>query len=490
MTVAWHDVVPAAEALVRRRTGLVFGGARRAALEGALAKGMKAAGLVEPDRYLARLDVEAALLDDLVAEITVGESYFFREPEQFRLIREEVMPALAVTVGRNRPLRVWSAGCAGGEEPYTLAIVIRELGLSCAVHILATDLSRGALTRARRGSYSRWALRGVADQVVREHFESRGAAFTLLPVLRGAVEFRYLNLADHTYPSLVSGIWGMDLILCRNVLIYLDAETVARVAHGLLHSLSDDGWLLLGASDPMLTDLVPCDVVVTHAGLAYRRPRRDSLRPTPVVAAPRADPAPVPVAPTALDVPASLAVAPEAPPAVAAAVPTGDDAADAIRLYATGDYARAAELAGRVIGGGGEAAATWIVLIRALANRGALEAAGRACATALDRHPLCAELAYLHALLLAEADHTDEAVAAGRRALYLDRDLIVAHLALGAALARANDVAAAVRAFRNAEHLLRVLPATAPVPGADGELAGRLADMAGLQRALLDGTTT
>lgn len=482
-----RQFVESAGEFVREHTGLVFREARRLAFEAGLVGAMRRAKLIEPEVYLARLDAEPALLDDLVGEITVGETYFFREPQQFAVLRNEVIPALLSRRPRDRLLRIWSAGCATGEEPYTLAIVLREQGLEGAAHIVATDLSRAALAAARQSLYTRWSLRGVSDQVIRTHFEPVGQRFELVPALREAVEFRYLNLAVDAYPSLATGIWGMDLILCRNVLIYFDAGTVAQVARRLIDSLSDDGWLLLGASDPPLGDLVTCDVVVTDAGLAYRRPGRGAIQPRVMVGVPPGLAVPPPPAVLALE----QALPPRVPlPVRALASPVPEQeasggAADAARSYAERDYERAADLAGRVVQRDGSDPAPWIVLVRALANRGDLAAAGRACARALERHQSAAELVYLHAVLLSEAERHAAAAAAARRALYLDRGLVVAHLALGGALARLGDANGARRAFRNAERLLTAMPPEAVVPASDGEPAGRLAEMARAQMRLV-----
>lgn len=473
------QVVHAAEEFVRRRTGLVFPASRRSALEAGLHTAMRRAGLTDADAYLGQVDVQPELLDDLVGEITVGETYFFREPGQFAVIREEILPTLLSARSPERPLRFWSAGCASGEEPYSLAILVRELGLGGDVHIVGTDLSRAALAKAVRGRYTRWSLRGVPDDVAHTYFTPAGNHFELAPAVRAAADFRYLNLADDTYPSLSTGVWGMDLIVCRNVLIYFDAETVARVAHRLIDSLSENGWLLLGASDPMLTDLVPCEVVVTGAGLAYRRAAVGRLVLPTAAAQPPVEPFSAPVA--------------EPPPLVPAeaverehhAADDADDAEAAVRCYATRDYARAVEYAERVVRRNGSEATPWIVLVRAHANRGDLAAAGRACAAALERHAGAAELHYLHAVLLTEAERIADAAAAARRALYLDRGLVVAHLALGGALARLGDADGARRAFRNAERLLVALPPEAVVPASDGEPAGRLVEMARVQMRLL-----
>ena len=463
-------ILEEAAALVRRRTGLVFSEARRSAFETGLQTAMRQAKLSDPDlkTYLARLAVEPALLDDLVAEITVGETYFFREPRQFAVLRGDILPALLSGRPPDRPLRVWSAGCASGEEPYTVAIMLRELGADRGAHIVGTDLSRGALAKAYRGRYTRWSLRGTPEHAVGRYFTPVGNQFELAAAVRAAVEFRYLNLAEDTYPSFATGVWGMDVILCRNVLIYFDAETVARAARRLIDCLSEDGWLLLGSSDPLLADLVRCEVVVTSAGLAYRRAGvRKVVAPeihAPPIPSPPLEPARDP--------------APEPPRA-------SDDPAEAARCYAARDYGRAAELAAALVRRDGSDPLLWIILVRALANRGELDAAGRACAAALDRHRASAEITYLHAVLLAEAGRFAEAAGAARRALYLDRGLVVAHLALGGALARLADTAGAHRAFRNARRLLAAMAPGELVPASDGEPAGRLAEMARVRMQLL-----
>src|SRR5690606_16802025 len=103
-----------------------------------------------------------------------------------------------------------------------------------------------------------------------------GNRYVLRPKFREAVDFRYLNLAEDIYPSLTTGIWGFDVILCRNVLIYFDRLTIARVAQRLIDSLAEDGWLLLGASDPAPSEESECDVVLTPSGRAYRHPGQGS----------------------------------------------------------------------------------------------------------------------------------------------------------------------------------------------------------------------
>jgi chemotaxis protein methyltransferase CheR len=468
-------------ALVCERTGLSFPPSRRTLAEAGVRRMAERAAVADPLRYRELLVSDPAAMDELVAELTVGETYFFREPEQLAFIRKRVLPELQERRDLAAPMRVWSAGCASGEEAYTLAILLCEAGVR-SMRVLGTDLSRERLARARQARYTRWSLRGLPAELMPRYFRRRGNEFEVTPFLRQPVEFGVLNLAEDAYPSISTGVWGMDLILCRNVLIYLDRDTVAKVARRLVDSLSDTGWLFLGASDPPIGELVACEVVMTGAGLAYRkRPTGRAIMP-PAPRAGLAQPAPPQREPAVPPLPRPIPPRPAEPTPPAPAAMEADDAA---ARYAAGDYAGAADAAARQTARDPGEVGAWILRIRALANQGRLAEAGRACAEALERHPRHAELLYLHAVLLCEAARFGDAAAAARRALYLDRSLAVAHLALGTALARIGDRAGARRAMRNAERLLAAMPPQTPVPAADGEPAGRLAEIARVQQRLL-----
>jgi chemotaxis protein methyltransferase CheR len=538
---AWSDPgFTAIAALIERETGLTWPVGRQDAAEAAMRRAMQRARVKALPQYLELIRTEPVAREELIAELTIGETYFFRDSNQFAALRETILPAIAATAEPGRELRAWSAGCASGEEPYSVAVLLNELGLKDRARVVGTDIARHRLAAARQARYTKWSLRGVETAVVRRWFREEGRHFHLEPAVREAVEFRYLNLAEDRYPSLSSGIWGMDLILCRNVLIYFDRDTVARVAARLVTSLADDGWLMLGASDPPIAEYVDCDVVVVGGGIAYRRAGAgarargsasvpgagDGIRLATVdrsallafealdepageaaVAGRDAGPAAVPTAerqPAHGDAPG---VAERAAPSgraadsqagdVAAAAsdaasrrPAGAAGGDepglaAAAAYATRDYEAAARLSAAAIAGGSDGERTWVLRVRALANLGRTGEASQACHAALDRHSGSAELAYLLAVLLLEAGRPADAVAAARRALYLDRGFVVAQLALADAAARAGDGATARRALRNASRLLEAEPPETPVPGSDGESAGRLAEIVRMRVRLL-----
>lgn len=487
---------PAIERIVRlvgERTGLVFSQPRRHAIEAIILREASRAGCPDLAAYEQRLRRDDEATDSLAAELTIGETYFFRDPAQLDLLRSEILPEVAAAPARPEGVRIWSAGCASGEEAYSVAIICHELGIGSRTRILATDLSRERLDAAREARYGRWSFRGVPDAVTTAYFRRRDTRYDLIDPIRAMVEFRYLNLAE------LGGRGGpdphdrMDVILCRNVLIYFDAATTARVIGHLLGGLRDGGWLLLGASDPPATDYADCEVIVTRAGLVYRR--QGSARPRRSAAAWRQEPVPA-LAATGLGQREQFSPLseearpagnpPPAPPPPAEVEPLRGLLARAVEAHAHGRGSEAAELARRFLELGGDELAAWVIRVRALANAESLALAGQVCAAALEHHPLSAELTYLHSLLLARAGRYADAAEAARRALYLDRTLAVAHLVLGDALARIGRDQEAARAFRSAHRLLATADPDAVAPASGGERSGRLAATAAARLELME----
>lgn len=483
---------------VRARTGLAFASDRCGDFDAAIQRAMVKAEIADLPEYFALLRAGRVEFDDLIEELVVGETYFFREPAQFEFIRNRVLPEIHRQHEPEAFPRVWSAGCATGEEPYSLAILLAEEGFRGRNHLLATDISRQALVRARRAAYGPWSFRGVHEPLVRRYFRRAGHLQILDERVRRSVHFEYLNLALDIYPSLTRGVWGMDLILCRNVLIYFDRQTIRKIARRLFHSLADDGWLVTGASDPPLQEYAPFDAEVTDDGVFYQRGGRTTPhRVKQPDAAVMTEELPVPSVPPLesvgeLALPSSVeALSPE-PEAMA---PTAAEPQDATKTapdplleaevaLAAGDYARVLQVTQRLTGN----IAASSLHVRALANLHGPEGAERAVEQALQRHPLSPELHLLRALLLMELERDDEAAKAISRAIYLDQSLVVAHFTRGSIQRRRGEYALARRAFRNALDLCERCPRSEVLPLTDGEVAGRLAEAAAAQLATIEGT--
>jgi chemotaxis protein methyltransferase CheR len=517
---AWsHPGFAAVLALVEERAGLAAPSCPAAAEE-AISRAMARAGLPDFDAYRARLAEDSAALDDLLIELTVGETYFFRTPEHFEHLRRVVLPEVRERLGAEHTVRMWSAACSSGEEPYSLAVLLQAEGWGEHMAVYATDVSRGALARARQATYGEWSLRGPWADRMRPHLRVEGRRYVLSPDVQQRVRFSYLNLALDTWPSPDSGIWKLDVIFCRNVLIYFNRATIEAVARRLHDALAEGGYLFTGPSDPPLGDLAPLESILTEWGVIYRRPphgatvsvRAHEVHRVPVEVAPAARGAtgtgsgPLTETGAAVtrdggmtdSVPgrfggassgrdvgaasgrsASTSVPPPSPGAARA--PDAEALVAARRALARGDWRDAARRLGTL----DEDPAIAMAAVHALANLDA-HAAVDACAEAAARHPLVAGLRYLESLLLLGQGRLADAERSARQALYLEPSLVVAWLVLGRLLRRRGDTAGALKAWREAESLCAVLPPDAPVPLADGERARGLADVAHGERTRLE----
>ncbi len=433
------------------QTGLAFPVPRRVDFEAGAMRAMARRNIRDLADLPDAIRLDRRLLDELVAELAVHESYFFREPGQFVAIRRLVLPQLLRERDPLATLNVWSAGCAKGEEPYSLALLLEQEGLLERCRIRATDISRPALAEAAKARYSGWSFRGTQVASDRRYFRQRGASFHLEARIRDRVAFEAMNLVSGPYAAPPNGPSGFDLILCRNVLIYFGAATVARVAGWLHGALGDGGWLITAPADPPLWDHAPFETQVTPEGILYRRASAKRRAPK------RAAPTPRPRTPL---------------------IPV---AALARKVLVEGDKKRAVP-PGRARAAD---AAACLVQIRALANSAGSAAAEQLAKASLAAHPMAPGLHFLRAVLLLDLNRRDEALTAVQQVLYLDRTLIAAHLLLGSILRTRGDLRGASRAYRNA---LRCCASHAPGELAemtDGERVERLAALATAELARL-----
>jgi chemotaxis protein methyltransferase CheR len=190
---------------IQARTGLVFPPSRQLDAEARVRKAMEVAKIDDPRRFLRCLDADESIFDMLITSLTVSETYFFREPRQFEFIRLHILPELQRERPLDAELRFWSAGCASGEEAYSLAILLEQERLAQRACVLATDISGAVLSLARKASYNSWSFRGNDTDAMAQYFFRRNDRFVLQDRFRQRVAFRSLNLAVENYPSLATG---------------------------------------------------------------------------------------------------------------------------------------------------------------------------------------------------------------------------------------------------------------------------------------------
>jgi chemotaxis protein methyltransferase CheR len=245
--------------LIHRWSGLAIGGDKAYLVRHRLAPLVRSNGLEGFDELLLKLQSRGTthLHDAVVEAITTKETSFFRDPWLFDALLQRVLPELASTLkgggGRHR-IRIWSAGTSTGQEAYSLAMVVREFidGSRGSLHdhhfnIIASDISSEAIETAKAGSYSKADVdRGVSESRLRRYLTRRGDRWLVSDSLRPLVQFRKFNLL---HPPAELG--AFDLVLCRNVLIYFDEPTRARVCQGVHRVVNAGGWLALGSAESL-----------------------------------------------------------------------------------------------------------------------------------------------------------------------------------------------------------------------------------------------
>ena len=379
---------------------------------------------------------------ELFAEITIGETFFFRFAEQFAALRTTILPALIARRAATRRLRIWSAGCATGAETYSLAILVQTLlGADFAdwhVAILGTDLNEAALVKARTGAFGPWALRTLGPDERRLYFDATpdGRTYVLKRLFQASVRFRAHNLLDILDPGAALDLNDFDLILCRNVLIYFQGEVVTRIIDGLGDRLTTDGWLILGHAEAGFAEAPRLQRVET-AGMTAYQPRQAPAAPEAVATAP----APLPFIekrrpPTPRPAPRAVAPIPLRAPAPPPPTPRPSDIE------------------------------TTLETLRGLADAGAYPAALDLCTRITGDHPLDPRGHYYEGLIHRSCGRAREAREAFDRALYLDSSFLMAHYQKGLALLDAGEHAQGRRSLVLAAQLAdRCEPETAVVEG-------------------------
>ncbi|HEY4233784.1 MAG TPA: CheR family methyltransferase [Lacipirellulaceae bacterium] len=449
-------------------TGLVFYADRPQVLAGHVADRLKKRGISGCGEYWELLhDGQAgeAEFDQLIELLTIGETYFFRHRELFDAIRDVALPDL---IERNRPtqrLRVWSAGCSTGPEAYSVSVLLRR-DLESSIRdwnlsILGTDINRPFLSQASEGRYEEWAFRGTSPEFRRECFDEQDDSWRITPRFKRGVSFQYHNLARHPFPSLVHNLLAFDLILCRNVLIYFAPDIVERIISQLADCLVPGGWLAVGHAEhgPHLRGTL--ETVNCAGATLYRKSGtctaqatiRDSAQPFGIARPSVAIPPVSHIGFTTMNRAArdggphipSLVGPPPAAPKCKSGLSTP---------------------------------CPEIERVRALADEGAVDAALNLCETLISKESLNPVHHFYQALLLDQVAGHDAALHALCKAIYLDREFVLAHYYSGLIQHKLANVVGASKSFRN---VLRLVEGRDP--------AERLSDAEGMTIADLDELT-
>lgn len=426
-------------------------------------------------RWLLSAPLSREQVEILAAHLTVGETYFYRDKKTFEAFEGRILPELArLRRGGGQRLRIWSAGCCSGEEPYSIAISIRKVLADIKdwqVTVLGTDINPRFLRKAEEGVYSEWSFRDASPGLREAYFEKTGnGQWEILPEIRSMVSFLHFNLASLDSPLLIPAD-TMDMVFCRNVLIYFAPEQARRVIARMARCLAEGGWLALGpneVSHVSSRELVP--VLIPGATL-YQRYSATSRSPETVP--PRA----------VEDFPGT--------PAQPLLVPDfewkTELAQTAVEEEEAGQSPQMPTRDHRGFDGETEAGravaetepGSMLAAARVLADQGRLAEALAACDQAIAGGKLNPAAHYLRASILQEQGCLREVRPALLRSLYLDPDCILAHFALGNLARNQGKMAEADRHFANALRLARRLCPEDILPESGGLTAGRVVEIIG-----------
>ncbi|MFZ5965788.1 MAG: CheR family methyltransferase [Bacillota bacterium] len=193
--------------------------------------------------YFAAIDKDKELFNEFINYLTINVSEFYRNPNQWEILQKEIFPQL---LKKSNHIKVWSAACSTGEEPYSLVMVLSSLMPLNAIKILATDIDKEAISKAQIGIYSAKSLEGVPKDIVSKYFTKVGESYRVNDEIKRCVEFKHHNLLNDKYPD------KCDLIVCRNVMIYFTEETKEMMYKKFHESLNADGILFVGSTEQII----------------------------------------------------------------------------------------------------------------------------------------------------------------------------------------------------------------------------------------------
>ena len=531
--------------LIQARTGIRVGESRRTTLAQALmesAECLECSDLNQLISFLEGAPTDSEVWNDLIKKVTVGETYFFRDPDHMEALRHKILPNLIARHKTDRTLRLWSAGCATGEEAYTLAILLRQILSDIdqwKILILATDINRQALLHAATGRYRAWSFRETDSIFTSTYFTSDGNVFTLASDVREMVTFAYHNLAEDNYPSPTNQTSNLDLILCRNVSIYLPAPLIQDIANRFYQCLSNSGWLIVGPSETHLEIYSKFQSFNFHGAIVYQKvsdiPEFPSLWTTPpeqidrsvarlqpdlppitpsnhqgllTTPSPRGNPSATilqsppfgkPIATSLhrstddlwkVELPKrdALTTKTEVDPEQHLLTPpskAGLGTAECADLYQQGEifmkqhrYDEARQCFLACLAKETDPIAAQYRMACLEANIGRLNEARKWAEQALDHDPLRSEVHYTLALIDEVQGEFQEAMNRLKKAIYLDPNFILAHFGLFHLCQRTGNPIEAERHRTLAVHLASKLSPDSVLPGSDDLTAGQLLTMA------------
>ncbi len=474
--------------------GLHFSESRRTELEHGIRHAFASSPCTTLDEFYALLTSEQgkAEMDFLVNAVTVGETHFFRDAAQFNALATAILPDIIKRKTSLRTLRIWSAGCASGEEPYSIAMLLRDLLPDLekwSITILATDINANSLERARQGSYGQWAFREERALAMRKrYFLPKGNRFELSADVRHMVTFSRLNLVESQYPSFETNTMMMDLVICRNVTIYFPEAVTRQVVGRFYNALVNGGWLIVGHSEPSMEIYRQFQPRNFPDTVVYQREDNAKPREIPFVFSPipSANPPGKSAATATPTRPVPYPRVPQPLPVDLSKNAVERSLAQVRELLEHGNDQDALNILEKLAETEQKNPLVFALLGQVYANRGAWLDAEKSCRQAMALDKLALEAYYTLGLVFQSQKKLAEATDMMKKVVYLDRNHILGHYQLAALYQEQDLLPNAHKSLENAFTLLKNLSADQMIAGSGGITAGRLRDAIVRQQQMLN----
>ena len=424
---------------------------------------------------------------ELTLLLTTSESYFFRDKGQINLLKNRILPELLAHKKKThyikgeakQSLRIWSAGCSTGEEPYSLAILVKEVipdWDKWNIFILGTDINSQSIEKAKRGIYDSWSFRMVEPKLQMRYFYQRQSSWEIHKQIRNMVKFRSVNLIKEQFPSSISDIYDMDIILCRNVFIYFEYKAISVVLQKFYNSLNPGGYLITGHAELHGQNLGKLQTKVLPESVVYQRSEdlhsRSAKTPTTTFEYQIAPNRTVPRG-TQTIYSSSASTFPSTEENFRDTT-FSNVLSEAETFFDNGVYASAIKEAEQVIKQHPNHFGAYYLIAEAFANLGECEKAIHWCQQALKLDSLSVTPYYLLARIAEEQGDIEKAKDIFKKIIYLFPSSIAAYLELGSLYAKEGDPTRASKMRSTAFELLKELPPHIPVEYPGEITAGEL----------------
>jgi len=420
---------------------------------------MKESNITRPEEYLSLLESNTNESKQewiaLTQMVTTGESYFFRDNGHFHLLQNKILPELIKKKQPQRSLRIWSAGCSSGEEPYSIAILLDMLlpdPEGWEIVILGTDINSGFLKKARRGIYSDWSFRMVDKDIQQKYFSRHADGWEINERFKQRIKFQHANLMETGFFTHYTEICNMDIIICRNVFIYFNRQAVSSVFNNFTKILNNDGYLITGHGELYGLNITGLLQILSPEAVIYKK--------TVELIAPISANAMVPERikeDKKLNIKSDTVVGSELPVAKAK-TRLHNQKIEIKKVNHEGRYSEVNEKVGTYNLANENEYCILLSLARDYANSGDYGKAESCCKKAIEKNY---DSAYPYFLLaqIAEAKGNDEAAKdLLNKAIYLNPTFIAAYCEIGSIYERNGEHVRAVKFRNTASDLLRSLP--------------------------------